>query len=201
MARPAASPEQRSEQRSRLRGAAAAIYAEKGMQGISARAIAVRAGVSTGTLYSYFANLQELMRSLWQAPVAKVETELEAIAAQHSEPVDRIRALLEKFADFAHANPEVYRGAFLFVRAKKLPESEVQPLHQFAFYRLLCDALREGQLGGSIVTGDVEEMSQLLWAGLHGALGLPINAEAYAFRTSKELAPAMIRGLMRSIEV
>ena len=64
MARPAASPEQRDRQRGRIRRAAAEVYAENGLLGVTARAVAQRAGVSTGTIYSYFDGLQGLMRSI-----------------------------------------------------------------------------------------------------------------------------------------
>jgi hypothetical protein len=81
-----------------------------------------------------------------------------------------------------------------------LPKPEIQPLGQLPFYELLCEGLREGQHLGEIRAGDVEEMAQLLWDGLHGALGLPTNVDGYAIHPSEECAPAMILALMRSIE-
>ena len=101
MPRPAATPEQRERQRRRIRQAASEIYAENGPLGVSARAIAQRAGVSTGTLYSYFANLPDLMRSLWMEPVTEAGRELEAVAKAHRSPVKRIQALLTGYVEFA----------------------------------------------------------------------------------------------------
>ena len=200
MARPTATPEQRDRQRALIRRAAAEVYAESGIRGVSVRAIAKRAGVSTGTLYSYFANLQELMRSLWREPVEKVNRHLEEVARRRRAPLRRVRALLEAYADFARAHPDVYRGAFLFVRPDSVPRSEAQPLGEVVFYRLLRDALREGQERGEVRTGDPGEMAQLLWAGVHGAVALPINVEAYRVASAERLVPAMIRTLLRSIE-
>ena len=200
MARPAATPEQREEQRQRIRRAAVEVHAEKGLQGVSVRAIAQRAGVSTGTLYGYYANLQELMRSLWLEPVAEAMRELEAIAARHRRPLRRIRALLEGVAAFAAARPEVFQRAILSVRPEPLPADEVRPLDELPLHRLLRDAVREGQLRGEIRRGDPDELAQLLWAGLHGALALPVNADLFALRPAEELAPPMIRLLLRSIE-
>ena len=199
MPRPAASPEQRREQRERIRRAAAEVYADAGPQGVSARAIAVRAGVSTGTLYSYFTNLQELMRSLWLEPVAKANRELEAVARAHSDPLARIRALLDAYARFALTNPEVYRGALLFVRPDAHEKPERQPLAALPFPRLLCEALREGQLRGLVRPGEVDELAQLLWAGLHGAIGLSTNVDLYAIEPAERLAPPMIDLLLDSI--
>ncbi|MCG8592109.1 MAG: TetR/AcrR family transcriptional regulator [Proteobacteria bacterium] len=200
MPRPAATPEQRERQRRRIRQAASEIYAENGPLGVSARAIAQRAGVSTGTLYSYFANLPDLMRSLWMEPVTEAGRELEAVAKAHRSPVKRIQALLTGYVEFARANPDVFRGALLFVRPPSLPKPEALPLHDLPFHRLLCTAIREGQLRGKIRRGNAEEMAQLLWAGLHGALALPINMDAYEIVPQEKLTAAMIRALMRSIE-
>ena len=69
MARPTLTKEQRAEIRSRIRKAATELYPESGLSDISARGIAKRAGVSVGTIYSYFDNLPELMQSLWIEPV------------------------------------------------------------------------------------------------------------------------------------
>lgn len=199
MARPAATDEQRDRQRARIRKAAADVYAKEGVLGVSVRAIAARAGVSTGTLYSYFANLQELMQSLWMEPVAEANRQLEAASRTHPDPIERIQALLTTYAEFARANPEVYRGAFLWLRPEPLARSEVLPLEDLPLYRLLCDALREGQRQGRVRRGEVGEMAQLLWAGLHGAFALPANIDRYEISPAETLAPAMIRALVRSI--
>ena len=201
MARPAASPEERARQRRRIRRAAADVYAEDGIHGISVRAVAKRAGVSTGTIYSYFSSLQELMVSLWRQPVAQAERELEAVARSHRDPVPRLIALMETYAEFAFSNPDVYRGAILFVRPASLPKPERQPLYELAFPRLLRAALEEGQQRGEIQAGDLDEMTQLLFAGLHGALALPVNVDRYEVASQQELAPAMIRTLLNAVRV
>ena len=200
MARPAASPEQRDRQRRRIRRAAAEVYAEKGLLGVTVRGVAVRAGVSTGTIYSYFANLQELMRSLWQEPVAAANHELEATAREHPDPIRRIRALLETYVAFAKRSPDVYRGALMLVRPESLPRPSPQPLAELPFHRLLCEALREGQQAGAIRDGDVGAMAQVLWSGLHGAIALPISVDLYAFDPPDRLVAAMIETLLAAIE-
>ena len=76
MPRPALTEEQRRATRRRIRRAASELYAEAGLSRISARAVAERAGVSVGTLYTHFDNLTDLMRSLWRAPVARLYEEM-----------------------------------------------------------------------------------------------------------------------------
>lgn len=139
------------------------------------------------------------MRSLWTEPVEIVNQELEAAARKHRSPLRRIRALLGIYADFAQRNPDVYRGAFLLVRPESLPTPEAQPLGELPFYRLLRDAIVQGQEAGVVRPGDPHEVSQLLWSGLHGAISLPIHIDIYEVDPAERLVPAMIDALMRAI--
>ena len=200
MPRKPATPEQRLELRRRIRQAAEEVYVEKGLQGVSARAIAKRAGVSPGTLYLHFENLEDLMRSLWTEPVARANERLERIAKSRRDPLRRIRALLEAYVAFARENPMVYRRVILFVRPETQPSPERRPLSEFPIHALLCEAIREGQERGQIRAGNPRPMAQVLWASLHGALGLPINVDGAAFDPPEKLARATIRLLLRAIE-
>ncbi len=154
MGRPAATETQRLEQRNRIRHAAAEVYREGGIPALSVRAIAKRAGVSTGLIYSYFADLSELLRSLWMKPVDEFGRQVETIVAAHPDPLARVEALLTAYVGWAHAHPDVYRGALLFVRPPTSPSPERQPVDELPLHRALCTAIASGQAMGSIRPGD-----------------------------------------------
>lgn len=198
MARPAATDEQRSEQRRRIRHAAVEIYNEDGASAVSARAIAKRAGVSTGLLYSYFSNMSELMRSIWIRPVAEFGDEVDDIVAAHLNPLDRIQALLVGYVAWAQRHPEAYRGVLLYVRPAGSPV-ERGPVDALTLPRALRIAIADGQAAGLVADGDPSELAQVLWAGVHGALALPINLDRFDITPAVDLAPAIISVLMRSI--
>lgn len=199
MPRPPASPEQRNEQRNRIRRAAADLYAEQGPRGVTVRAVAKGAGVSTGTLYSYFDNLQAIMRSLWTGPVAEVGRKLEAVAQNHPDPEERVRALLHGYADFARDEPEIHRGAMMFVRPGSVAAPERQPAEELPFYRLVREAIDDGQADGSFRAGDPAVHAQTLWAGVHGALALPVHMDAYEIQPAAALVASMIDALVGSL--
>lgn len=196
MARPPASPEQREKQRQRIRRAAAEVYNDDGPMGVTVRAVSKRAGVSTGTLYSYFANLEELMQSLWVEPVAAVGRELEAAVVDIDEPVERIRFLLSSYVRFCIEQPDVFRGAVLFVRPSGAPTPDAEPPEALPFFRLLRDSLIDGQAAGEVRSGDPDMLAQLLWAAVHGSLALPVNLDRFAVKAQAELGPAMVDNLM-----
>ncbi len=201
MARPKASPEQREEQRSRLRQAAADIYNEEGIGAVTVRSVCKRAGVSTGTLYSYFSNLEALLQSFWIEAVDRANRRLDTIIAENPAPPSRVRALLQAYVDFAFTEPEVFRGAILFVRPASAPTPPTEPAEALPFYRLLRDAIEAGQSGGDFRAGDADTMAQVFWAGIHGALALPIHMDRYQVKPVGELAPAMVDALIATLSV
>lgn len=200
MGRPAATSSQREEQRNRIRRAASELHQEGGLPALSVRAIAKRAGVSTGLLYSYFADMSELLRSLWLRPVAEFGRDVDAIVAAEPDPLARVEALLTAYVEWAHTNPDVYRGVLLFVRPPTSPTPDRQPVDDLPLHRALRIAVEEGQATGHIRAGDPSELAQVLWSGVHGSLALAVNVDTYAIAPSADLAPAMIHALMRSIE-
>ena len=198
MPRPPATQEQVDAIRSKIRRAAIDLYREQGLTNLTARAIAVRAGVSVGTIYKHFGNLSELARTLWQGPVEKFEQSLEATAAQHQDPLERVNALLEAYLTFARKNADLYRGAFLFVRPPNQNPPEKAHITSSVFARLLIDALEEGHQMGQVRVGDAQVQAQTLWAGLHGVIALPVNLDRWKWQT-RAMERQMIEGLLRAI--
>ncbi len=199
MGRPSATPEQRKQQRNKIRAAAADIYQEEGLTGLSVRAVAKRAGVSTGLLYSYFTDVSDLLRSLWLRPVAEFGRRVVAIEETQPDPRKRIEALLTAYVAWAHEHPDVYRGVLLLVRPPGPEQLDVEPVASLPLCRALRDAIAEGQRQGSVAGGDPDLLAQTLWAGAHGAIALPVNLDRFDVAPSSQLGPLMIATLMASL--
>lgn len=196
MARTPATDAQRYEESSRIREAASKIYADKGIAAISARAVAKEAGVSVGKIYGYFNSLTELMQSLWQGRVQRLAEKLQQVASRQADPVDRVRSILEVYVAFAQNNPDLYRGALMFVRPDDLEAPRQDPAENLPIMDLLMGAIVEGQDTGVFRDGSAVRLAQLLWAGVHGSLALPINIDRYAFKERDHLASDMVDALM-----
>ncbi len=199
MARPKATPEQRAEVRRSIQRAAAELYREDGLAGVSARAVARKAGVSVGTIYSYFGDLAGLGQSLWEGRVAKQEDMFRRVAEAHEDPLDRIEALLDAYLQFGIEQHELYRSVLLFVRPEGMETPETQPVSAFAFPTLLQAAIEEGQAAGTVQNGDAANLAQLLWSGVHGAIALPINLARVDLKPVKSLRDEAIAALMRMV--
>lgn len=199
MARPKASPEQRAEVRRSIQQAAVELYRAEGLGGVSARAVAKKAGVSVGTIYSYFGDLKGLGQSLWEPQIARLEDELRKVAAQQDDPMARIEALLRAYLSFGIEQSELYRNALMFVRPTSVEQPEKRPLSEFAFPSLLLAAIKQGQAEGTVISEDPEVLVQILWSGVHGALALPVNMDRLALASAALVLEQAIEGLMRSI--
>lgn len=194
MARPKATQSQKDAVRSKIRQAAAELYLEQGVANLTARAIAERAGVSPGTIYVHFGNLAGLARSLWQGPVEKFEQELQKLAEQEQDPLERVRSFLSAYLQFARDNPDLYRGTFLFVRPPSEGTPEKQDFGVNTFARLLVDALEEGQRQGWLLVKDARTQAHLIWSTLHGSVALPINLDRFEWQACSD--EDVIEGLL-----
>ena len=201
MARPPATDAQKKAARRQIQKAAASFYAEHGAAAVTARAVAQRAGVSVGKIYAHFGSLQALMQSLWMDPVEAINARLEGLAAVIADPVARLRALLNAYVEIALTRPQLFRGAFLFVRPEGLPKPDREPLDTAPFAILLTSTIREGQALGVLRGGDPQDLAQLVWAGVHGCLALPVNFDRLELDRSEDLAERMIDILLRDLSV
>ena len=200
MARPVLTDEQRRETRRKIRDAAATLYAEKGLANISARAVAEKAGVSVGTLYSYFSNLSELLQSLWRKPARHLVQNLEQLAQEYATPVDRLRALLEAYTRFAVEERSVFRSAFLFVRPESYQAPPQVSLEDDRFFRVFQKAIADGQQDGSFRSGDTNKLTQMVISGVHGAIALPVNLHRLSLDSSQQVPKDMIEALLEWLQ-
>jgi AcrR family transcriptional regulator len=201
MARRPATEAQKKAARRQIQKAAASYYAEHGAAAVSARAVAQRAGVSVGKIYAHFGSLQGLMQSLWMEPIEAINAQLVEMAAEITDPVQRLRALLNAYVEIALARPQLFRGAFLFVRPDTMPRPDREPLEGAPFASLLISTIREGQALGVLKEGDPRKLAQLVWAGVHGCLALPVNLDRLDFIEPEGLAAQMIDILLRDLSV
>lgn len=200
MPRPALTEDQRRVTRRRIQKAAANLYAKNGFKDISARKVAEEAGVSVGSLYSYFENLTELMQSLWKEPLRRLLKELETSLPEIADPLVRLRALLEAYVAFANDQRSTYRGAFLFVRPDTHDKPEQAALTDDRLFSMLRDTIAAAQAEGLARDGDPDLLAQLIWSGIHGAIALPQNIDRLALAKPEQAAPPMIDALLEWLQ-
>ncbi|MEO0883325.1 MAG: TetR/AcrR family transcriptional regulator [Pseudomonadota bacterium] len=171
-----------------------------GYEQITVRDVIDEAGISIGTFYKYFDNRHDLGQSLWSEPVDKLRAEMQADYDRQTSPTEKIRTLLENYVRFSVENRRIFRGAFLFVRPESGEKGPPISLKDEVLYRSLCGAFREGQAAGIFRDFDPHDMAQTFWAGIHGALALPVNLDRLDFDSADKLSTNMIDALLKLIE-
>lgn len=123
--------------RSLIRDAARAVFAEKGIDGASMRAIAAAAGVTTGAIYVHYATKEELYAEL-------LEESLDALDARLREAQV---PMLEAFVGFYLDRPQDFELAFYLHGAGVRPSGLSPELD-----RQLNDRMRAvvDRIGGSL---------------------------------------------------
>ncbi|MEQ8692481.1 MAG: TetR/AcrR family transcriptional regulator [Pseudomonadales bacterium] len=192
MPRPALTDEQRKVIRRTIREAAARLYADNDLTKVSVRAIAEQAGVSVGTVYAHFGSLSELLQSLWRQPVRKLVEQMTQIAGDVSDPAEQLAAFLQAYVRFSVEEPQVFRRALLYVRPESVQPPEQAALSSDRFFRLISQAISQGQEAKLFRPGDPDMLAQMVLSAVHGALALPVNWHRLALQPGTEVAEQTI---------
>jgi AcrR family transcriptional regulator len=134
--------------------------------------IAQRAGLSRVTLYGYFPNKQEILRTAVLRELERFFTELDAVAGEYDEPEERL------VETFAHAYREL-RGHPLLER---LIRSEPEAFATYLARETPAIPLARGWLAAKIAEADVlhsveaERAAEFIVRLMHSLLIAPANA-------------------------
>ncbi len=198
---------ERQETREKILAAARKAFAQEGYEAVTMRAIAERIEYTPTTIYHHFANKQALVTELCQLDFDVLARSF-AHATAITDPVERIRVVGEAYLEFAIEHPNHYRFMFMTM----LPEMQHTPeyvaavaanpeSHAYQFLRLtVTEAIERGLLRAELT--DADELSQILWAALHGLISLHMTKGRDAWvqwRDLRTLARTAIDALMRGI--
>ena len=138
-----------AEKRRRIIDAAYTLVARGGFQEASIRSTAEGAGISTGSVYSYFGNRDELLAELFRELAAHEFAAVEEAVRGASPGLESsLAALIETFADRALKAP-VTAEALLFEPASPLVEAE-RLKFRGRYHRLIVEVIDDGILNGAI---------------------------------------------------
>lgn len=182
MGRPALQPNEINEFRDRLCEAALELFAEKGYQGFTLRALGKALGCSSTTPYRYFADKADIYKAVcargFEDLCAAQEAGRDAVVGDDA--WDGIRAQGRSYVEFARANPHAYRVMFdlRMERERDLRDDEL-PLEPLArSWRLLLESFETAHRAG-VIDGDPKRLALSFWASLHGVMSLDFSGRLF----------------------
>ncbi len=149
------------------------LFAEKGFDGLTLRALAGELGCSPMTPYRYFENKADIFHAVRTDAFRRFGARVEDAARPHGDPLVRLRALFHAYVRFALDEPHAYRIMFQLEQPETPPSEEDKavtastwaPLHE-----TLEQAVAEGLLVGS-----PEVLAHLCWVQVHGLVSLHLS--------------------------
>ncbi|SFJ89410.1 TetR/AcrR family transcriptional regulator [Jannaschia pohangensis] len=107
-----------------IRRATIAEVVECGSSAASVNAIARRAGLAVGTIYRYYGNKENLLRSVQMAVKTDLHQQVMAAAASQSGSKAIIRAMWFRILQYAHENPDAFLYSEVLMNSALLTEDE-----------------------------------------------------------------------------
>jgi AcrR family transcriptional regulator len=169
--------------RARLLDAARDVLATDGLEGLSLRAIARRAGVSHGAPLRHFPTLAALLAAVaadgFARLVATIDNHLDAAehgAATRGTPlgaVERIAVAGQGYLDFARSDPGVFAVTF---RRERVDVSDADYREQgYRSFRQLVTLVEAAQAEGWHAGRPADALARVLWAHVHGLAVLSLH--------------------------
>ena len=138
----------------------------EGWDAVTTRRLADLIEYSQPVLYSHFKGKDAIMAAVAVEGFAEIDAQLRAARAGAATPRAALTAAVSAYADFADRRPALYDAMFVHTVGLQFAHAETPAALQEAF-----GALREA-LQPFAVPGDLDVLTELLWAGLHGLVTL-----------------------------
>jgi AcrR family transcriptional regulator len=151
------SPSRRAERKEKLRreilAAASKMFADRGYEAVTLRAIAEEIGYTHAVIYQHFPDKWHILAELSRETIGLMIQNFDAIAAQHLAPKERLFATSRGLIQFCTAHPQQFRNVFFGpenrngIRAGQYIDDIGKPLFQ-RFIHLFFEVAREERLPG-----------------------------------------------------
>jgi AcrR family transcriptional regulator len=188
---------QKAELRSELLDAAHKLVKEEGYEGLTIRKLANRVGYAPMSVYSYFADKQDILFALAEDAFETLARNIEAHPSD--DPIEALKAVMTEYAAFGLGNPNEYRTVFMTEKTK-LPEGrsyedmeEGNPAMKALISRV------EACVAAGKLHGDARAIATMLWAVGHGTISLLITFPFYPFGDPQAFVNRMCDSTLASL--
>jgi AcrR family transcriptional regulator len=176
--------------------AAERLLSSQPVEALSLRAVAREAGVSAPALYLHFTDRRELVWAVLEHQfdeLAQLTSNAATSSATTTEPRAQLREWCLTYCRFGLNNPGRYRALFESWTAQHVD----LPLAQLPGHQLWQDLQAlVAACGTATVETEVEELSTLIWAQLHGLVSLRINKPSFPWSCIEELVDGYLRRML-----
>jgi len=182
------------------------LFARRGYDGASVRAITARAGANLGAITYHFGSKRAFYDRVVEASIGPLAERVVAVAKGDGAPLDRAEAVVRVFFEYLRDNPDLPYLMLQELAVGRLPPAAaIGPI--LRVHAALTDLVRAGQADGSIRPGPAKLMSlgilsqalhfNLMRVPLREIMGLD-TSDPEVWATLVEQAVAFVRGGLAS---
>jgi AcrR family transcriptional regulator len=158
--------------RNTLLAIATELLGEEGIQALSLRKIAQRAGVSHNAPYMHFADKEAVLVAIAEEGFRLLSLDVEAaISVTENSSRQQLLAASKAYVRFAIERAAHLQVMFRSIDVEKYPNLAVVSQ---ASLRRLSELVKSGRERGEFRAGDPDEMTKAIWAMVHGVATLSI---------------------------
>jgi AcrR family transcriptional regulator len=184
--------------RAELLAAAEKIFTVSGYDGATIRKIAEEVGVSSTALYMYFQDKSQIMLEICVHALEGLYHQLEAITTSQSEPLAKVRGVLEVMLRFGFEQPTAYQLLYC-VAPKEINERRnevIAPLSRSCFQRTQT-AVEAAQAAGQL-RADVPSkvLTEALIGSCHGLIGMRLANPYAPWSDPQQMTKVLLDGLL-----
>jgi len=193
---------QKENLRQEILDAASEIFASEGYANVSMRKIADKIEYSPTTIYLYFKDKNDLLNQICEYTFARLYQKVSAIQKKSGDSLDYLRKGMRAYIEFGLKHPNHYKVIFITPIMEYLGK-DVHP-YEGSMGQRTCDVLRS-QVAlsveeGFLKKGDIDVMSQTLWAAMHGLTSILIGHADFPFAERKKLMDCLIETMLEGMK-
>lgn len=189
----------RGQVRKAILDAASAVFLEVGLQALSMRKVAERAGYTATTIYRYFTNKDDLVFAMVSEGLTAFTAALREGRNAGEDPLSQVEEMGLAYVRFGLDHPALYRLLFI-QRPDFLGRSrgDIQTLRVESF-SLLREAVSHAMGTGAAAPGDAAAVSMSLWAVVHGVASLALTMPGVSRAQADQMAAQAVGWCTRGI--
>lgn len=177
------------------------LLLKNGYRNISLRKIAREVGVSATSIYLHFENKDDLIHTLMEQAIDRLNDLLEKKANREKDPIQKLEDLAHAYVNFALNNPREYQIIFLF----SSDEMSRYPVEKFRKarrgYELVHAVLEEGVKQGLITEEQPRLAAYTFWAQLHGVMSVVLSKRLDTRIDQKEFIEEAIEHIIHGYQL
>ncbi|HET6527459.1 MAG TPA: TetR/AcrR family transcriptional regulator [Balneolaceae bacterium] len=151
------------------------VLLSDGYHNFSLRKVARKSDVSATSIYLHFENKDDLVHTLMDETIRKLNNHLKNSIKQAIDPIEKLNILANRYVNFALENPREYQLIYVISSEEmsRYPKEKFRKARKG--YEMVTSVLEDGVRAGLIDEKHPRLAAYIFWAQLHGVMSVVLS--------------------------